>query len=168
MDTNLSNERKLNSWRDGLEKRLENQEYRDLYNKKCKEQEERLKESIQQSKEGKGRIIKENEIEEMQKIFTDDAVEILYNRYVKNDPEAISLLKEIEKEMIEEAHYEVTYGDVFHALNLKNADELLEEAENKKTPNKETLEAMKESEEGGGIKCDSIEDFWEKMEISRN
>jgi NRPS condensation-like uncharacterized protein len=32
-----------------------------------------------------------------------------------------------------------------------------------KTPNKETLEAMKESEEGGGIKCESIEDFWEKM-----
>ena len=32
-----------------------------------------------------------------------------------------------------------------------------------KTPNKETLEAMKECEEGRGIKCDSIEDFWEKM-----
>lgn len=32
-----------------------------------------------------------------------------------------------------------------------------------KTPNKETLEAMKECEEGCGIKCESIEDFWEKM-----
>lgn len=32
-----------------------------------------------------------------------------------------------------------------------------------KTPNKETLEAMKESEEGRGIKCESIEDFWKKM-----
>ena len=32
-----------------------------------------------------------------------------------------------------------------------------------KTPNKETLEAMKECEEGRGIKCESIEDFWEKM-----
>ena len=32
-----------------------------------------------------------------------------------------------------------------------------------KTPNNETLEAMKECEEGRGIKCDSIEDFWKKM-----
>jgi len=32
-----------------------------------------------------------------------------------------------------------------------------------KTPNKETLEAMTESEERRGIKCESIEDFWEKM-----
>lgn len=32
-----------------------------------------------------------------------------------------------------------------------------------KTPNKETLEAMKECEEGRGIKCESIEDFWDKM-----
>jgi len=32
-----------------------------------------------------------------------------------------------------------------------------------KQPNKETLAAMKEAEEGRGIKCDSIEDFWEKM-----
>lgn len=32
-----------------------------------------------------------------------------------------------------------------------------------KTPNQETLEAMKECEEGRGIKCDSIEDFWKKM-----
>lgn len=31
------------------------------------------------------------------------------------------------------------------------------------TPNKETLEAMNECEEGRGIKCESIEDFWEKM-----
>jgi hypothetical protein len=36
-----------------------------------------------------------------------------------------------------------------------------------KTPNKETLEAMREIDEGGGIKCDSIEDFWEKMGITR-
>ena len=34
--------------------------------------------------------------------------------------------------------------------------------------NKETLEAMKESKEGKGIKCDSIEDFWEKMGMSPN
>lgn len=32
-----------------------------------------------------------------------------------------------------------------------------------KTPNKETQEAMKESEEGRGIKCESIEDLWKKM-----
>ena len=38
----------------------------------------------------------------------------------------------------------------------------------KKTPNKETLEAMKEAEEGGGIECDSIDDFWEKMGIDRS
>lgn len=37
----------------------------------------------------------------------------------------------------------------------------------RKEPNKETLQAMKESREGKGIKCDSIEDFWEKMEIDR-
>ena len=36
-----------------------------------------------------------------------------------------------------------------------------------KKPNKETLAAMKEIDEGGGIECDSIEDFWEKMGISR-
>ncbi len=34
-----------------------------------------------------------------------------------------------------------------------------------KKPNAETLEAMKESREGKGIKCNSIEDFWEKMEV---
>lgn len=34
-----------------------------------------------------------------------------------------------------------------------------------KTPNKATLEAMKEIDEGGGIECDSIEDFWKKMGI---
>ena len=37
-----------------------------------------------------------------------------------------------------------------------------------KTPNKETLEAMKEIDEGGGIECDSIEDFWKKMGIDRS
>lgn len=30
-------------------------------------------------------------------------------------------------------------------------------------PNKTTLDAMRESKDGKGIKCDSIEDFWEKM-----
>lgn len=39
---------------------------------------------------------------------------------------------------------------------------------NKKTPNKKTLAAMKEAEEGGGIECDSIDDFWEKMGIDRS
>ena len=37
-----------------------------------------------------------------------------------------------------------------------------------KTPNKETLEAMRESKEGKGIKCDSLEDFWEKMGMNPN
>jgi len=37
----------------------------------------------------------------------------------------------------------------------------------KKTPNKKTLAAMKEAEEGGGIECDSIDDFWKKMGIDR-
>lgn len=37
-----------------------------------------------------------------------------------------------------------------------------------KTPNKKTLAAMKEAEEGGGIECDSIDDFWEKMGIDRS
>ncbi len=37
-----------------------------------------------------------------------------------------------------------------------------------KVPNKETLEAMKECEEGRGIKCDSIEDFWKKVGIDRS
>ncbi len=35
-------------------------------------------------------------------------------------------------------------------------------------PNKITLDAMKESKEGKGIKCDSIEDFWEKMGMDPN
>lgn len=33
-------------------------------------------------------------------------------------------------------------------------------------PNKVTLEAMRESKEGKGIKCESLEDFWEKMGMS--
>jgi antitoxin component of RelBE/YafQ-DinJ toxin-antitoxin module len=37
-----------------------------------------------------------------------------------------------------------------------------------KKPNKKTLAAMKEAEEGGGIECDSIDDFWEKMGIDRS
>ncbi len=37
-----------------------------------------------------------------------------------------------------------------------------------KTPNKETLKAMKEIDEGGGIECDSIDDFWKKMGIDRS
>ena len=36
-----------------------------------------------------------------------------------------------------------------------------------KKPNKDTLEAMKEIDEGGGIECDSIDDFWKKMGIKR-
>lgn len=32
-----------------------------------------------------------------------------------------------------------------------------------KKPNKTTLDAMRESKDGKGIKCDSMEDFWEKM-----
>ena len=32
-----------------------------------------------------------------------------------------------------------------------------------KKPNKTTLDAIQESKEGKGIKCDSIEDFWKKM-----
>lgn len=35
-------------------------------------------------------------------------------------------------------------------------------------PNAETLKAMKESREGKGIKCNSIEDFWDKMGMSPN
>jgi hypothetical protein len=34
-------------------------------------------------------------------------------------------------------------------------------------PNKETLAAMKEIDEGGGIECDSMDDFWKKMGIDR-
>ena len=37
----------------------------------------------------------------------------------------------------------------------------------KNRPNKKTREAMKEIDQGGGIKCDSIEDFWKKMGIDR-
>lgn len=37
-----------------------------------------------------------------------------------------------------------------------------------KKPNKKTLEAMREAEEGGGIECDSIADFWVKMGIDRS
>lgn len=32
-----------------------------------------------------------------------------------------------------------------------------------KKPNKETLEAIRKVNEEGGIHCDSIKDFWEKM-----
>lgn len=37
-----------------------------------------------------------------------------------------------------------------------------------KKPNKITLEAMRDSKEGKGIKCDSLEDFWEKMGMNPN
>lgn len=35
-----------------------------------------------------------------------------------------------------------------------------------KKSNKVTLDAMRESKEGKGMKCDSIENFWEKMGIN--
>jgi len=37
-----------------------------------------------------------------------------------------------------------------------------------KKPNKETLEAMKELDEGRGTRCTSINDFWEQMGINPN
>lgn len=37
-----------------------------------------------------------------------------------------------------------------------------------KKSNKTTLDAMRESKEGKGIKCDSMEDFWEKMGMNPN
>lgn len=36
----------------------------------------------------------------------------------------------------------------------------------KKTPNKDTLAAMKEVNEGGGHSFESLEDFWEQMGIN--
>lgn len=35
-----------------------------------------------------------------------------------------------------------------------------------KIPNKDTLEAMKELDEGRGTHCKSLDDFWEQMEIN--
>jgi hypothetical protein len=35
-------------------------------------------------------------------------------------------------------------------------------------PNKETLEAMREIDEGRGIHCESLDDFWEQMGIKPN
>lgn len=32
-----------------------------------------------------------------------------------------------------------------------------------KKPNKQTMESIQELREGRGIKCESIDDFWEKM-----
>ncbi len=37
-----------------------------------------------------------------------------------------------------------------------------------KKPNKKTLSSMKELDEGGGIRCTSIDDFWEQMGIDPN
>ena len=37
-----------------------------------------------------------------------------------------------------------------------------------KKSNKVTLDAMRESKKGKGIKCDSIEDFWEKTGMNPN
>ena len=34
-----------------------------------------------------------------------------------------------------------------------------------KTPNKDTLEAMREIDEGRGIVCESLDDFWEQMGV---
>ncbi len=35
-----------------------------------------------------------------------------------------------------------------------------------KTPNKDTLEAMREIDEGRGIRCESLDDFWEQMGVA--
>ncbi len=35
-------------------------------------------------------------------------------------------------------------------------------------PNQATLDAMRESKEGKGMKCESMEDFWEKMGMNPN
>jgi hypothetical protein len=35
-------------------------------------------------------------------------------------------------------------------------------------PNQITLDAMRESKEGKGMKCESMEDFWEKMGMNPN
>ena len=37
-----------------------------------------------------------------------------------------------------------------------------------KKTNQVTIDAMQESKEGKGIKCESIEDFWEKMGMNPN
>ncbi len=37
-----------------------------------------------------------------------------------------------------------------------------------KKPNQITLDAMRESKEGKGMKCESMEDFWEKMGMNPN
>lgn len=37
-----------------------------------------------------------------------------------------------------------------------------------KTPNKETLAAMKELDEGGGHSFESLDDFWEQMGMNPN
>lgn len=34
-----------------------------------------------------------------------------------------------------------------------------------KTPNADTLEAMNEIDEGRGMRCDSLDDFWEQMGV---
>lgn len=36
----------------------------------------------------------------------------------------------------------------------------------RRQPNKETLESIQELRDGRGIKCESIDDFWEKMGMS--
>lgn len=64
------------------------------------------------------------------------------------------------------------YIKMLAAKAHKNLSEFLlsyvrEDFPESKKPNKETLQAMKEIDEGGGIECDSIEDFWKKMGISR-
>jgi len=43
-----------------------------------------------------------------------------------------------------------------------------DEMTNKPIPNKGTLAAMKELDEGGGHSFDSLEDFWEQMGINPN
>lgn len=35
-----------------------------------------------------------------------------------------------------------------------------------KKPNKQTMESIQELKEGRGIKCESVDDFWEKMGMS--
>jgi hypothetical protein len=60
-----------------------------------------------------------------------------------------------DRDPLKKLDYEKGFDNVFDDLGLPNAEELKDK----------TMESIQELREGRGIKCESIDDFWEKMGI---
>ena len=89
---------------------------------------------------------------------TDDAVEILHRRLVDDDPEKLAELEKIR------ADNDVA-RKIYDLRTKAGLSHLRKDFPQDRKPNQVTLDAMRESKEGKGMKCESMEDFWEKMGV---